>query len=221
MNDGGFEPDTHITFISITIAHNKVDLGMVGMIIVEDDPLLAPPELLAMDDVVAVAHGLSLANNTADPITKFSNIWATASNGNTSTLALDLDNPFNITTNLLLVNGQYKPTLEMRPGEIKRVRVVNALSTDSLYFGLATDSTAACTMTLLARDGVYIDTPRPETALYVPPAGRTDIAVQCSGAGRAALTTVYSTDAWFRANQGAWVAGTGHATDLQVMMNLI
>lgn len=192
---------------------------MAGVIIIEDDPLLAPPELLAMDDVIAVVQGLYLANNTADPITKYSNMWATASNANTSTLDLDLDNPFNITSNLLLVNGQYKPTLDMRPGEIKRVRVVNALSTDSLYFGLAADSTAACTMTLLARDGVYIDTPRPETALYVPPAGRTDIAVQCSGAGRAAITTLYSSEQWFSVQQGAWVAGTGNATDMQVRMD--
>lgn len=186
---------------------------MAGMLIVEDEPDKASPDLLAMDDVVAIVQGIYLANNTADPITLYSNIWATASNGGTSTLNLNLQNPFNIARNVLVVNGQYKPTLDIQPGEIKRIRMLNALSTDSLYIGFP--SGAPCTMTVLALDGVYLSNPREETAIYMPPAARADIAVRCTGTGTFAISTLENDASWFKLLQGVWTSGTAIPGDNQ------
>ncbi|KNC86511.1 hypothetical protein SARC_01341 [Sphaeroforma arctica JP610] len=72
--------------------------------------------------------------------------------------------------------------------EIKKLRVVNGLSMEALMFGLSDDE--ACDIYELAFDGVYLETPRASTAIFIPSEGRVDFAVQCSASGLFSLTTV-------------------------------
>lgn len=86
----------------------------------------------------------------------------------------------------------------MVPGEIKRVRLINAGGQDALYIGLNTEAARVCTMSLLALDGVYLSAARQESALFVPSGGRADIAVRCNRSGRFSLATVYDQGPWFK-----------------------
>lgn len=72
--------------------------GMAGALIVEDEAT-SDPALLAMDDVVAVVQPLYL-----EPNPKL-DIESIASNNGSSTLPVDLVNPYNISRNLLVVRG--------------------------------------------------------------------------------------------------------------------
>ncbi|KAI8502260.1 hypothetical protein Bbelb_198480 [Branchiostoma belcheri] len=77
-----------------------------------------------------------------------------------------------------LTNGQYIPTISMRPGEIRRFRLVNIGPTDMLEMYLE-----GCEMVVLAFDGVYVDKPYQTEYVFIPDAGRADVAVRCSEAG--------------------------------------
>jgi len=87
-----------------------------------------------------------------------------------------------------MINGQFQPTLDMRPGEWQRWRIVygswlrNPLNLDIV----AGDN---CEMQLLAKDGIYInDYPREITLAPIPTGGRADIMVRCSQAGEYMVT---------------------------------
>ena len=86
-----------------------------------------------------------------------------------------------------LVNGQYQPTLQMRPGEWQRWRVVYAgWLYDPLQFRFR--SNRECDMQLLAKDGVYIrDFPRQIDFAPIPAGGRADIMVRCHKEGEHAV----------------------------------
>ncbi|KNC74477.1 hypothetical protein SARC_12978 [Sphaeroforma arctica JP610] len=125
---------------------------MAGAFIVEDDPKKTSPDLLAMDDLVVMVQGIYMGN-------------------------IELENPEQVSENLLIVNCQYMPRVEFKIGELKRLRVVNGLSMEALMFGLSDDD--ACDIYELANDG-----------LFIPSGGRVDVAVQCSASGLFSLTTV-------------------------------
>ena len=88
---------------------------------------------------------------------------------------------------ILLVNGQYQPRLAMLPKEWRRFEVVNAQG--QLYMELeirsavAGGTSTACSMILLANDGIFLKASRNLSVVLLPPAGRASIAVMCSAAG--------------------------------------
>ena len=82
-----------------------------------------------------------------------------------------------------LVNGQYQPTITMKPGEWQRWRIIWA-DWDAGILNAHFGDSAPCEMQLLAKDGIYIqDYPRLITSALVPHGGRADVMVRCSATG--------------------------------------
>ena len=65
-------------------------------------------------------------------------------------------------------SGQYKPVVEMRPGELRRVRAVNTLITKNIYFGVPETMRKDCEITIFAYDGVYLTKPRKQNDIFLP-----------------------------------------------------
>ncbi len=136
--------------------------------IVEDDPGDVPPEVESAEEVVLVVQLFDTVQ-----------MRRTARDSG--------DNLFNLESavgdTFTLVNGQYRPTLEITAGEWQRWRVVFA-SWDRNPLDLSMITGGVCEMNLLAKDGIYInDYPRPLTFYPISTAGRADIMVRCSETG--------------------------------------
>jgi FtsP/CotA-like multicopper oxidase with cupredoxin domain len=87
-----------------------------------------------------------------------------------------------------LVNGDYAPTIVMRPGEVLRMRLVNENVSATATYKILFDTTGAAGPKLydVARDGVSYapgnyDTLAPDTSLYVAPGNRLDMFVRAPG----------------------------------------
>lgn len=78
----------------------------------------------------------------------------------------------------VFVNGQYLPELHFVPGELKRMRFLNAIPNNVAELVLP-----ECEMFVLAMDGVYRDAPKVKSVVVIPPGGRADLAVRCSTPG--------------------------------------
>jgi FtsP/CotA-like multicopper oxidase with cupredoxin domain/glucose/arabinose dehydrogenase len=85
----------------------------------------------------------------------------------------------------MTVNGQLEPQLSVGLNEPRRLRIVNA--NGALFVRLSMRpldaATPACTLTLLAMDGIYRSAPVLVTSVVIPPGGRACVVVQCAGAG--------------------------------------
>lgn len=136
--------------------------------IVEDEPGDVPPEVEDAEEVILMTQLFDTGRMT-------------------TTTRRSGDGRFNLQSNVgnrfMLVNGQYRPTLEITAGEWQRWRVVYAgWDRDPLDLEMITGG--VCEMNLLAKDGIYInDYPRPLTFYPVSTAGRADIMVRCSETG--------------------------------------
>ena len=85
----------------------------------------------------------------------------------------------------LVVNGQYQPTILLAPGEKKVFRSVFAAGAGHPKIEIEGD---ACTMMLIAADGVYLDTPRTVDQMVYVPGTRYDTVIWCDTAGTYHLT---------------------------------
>jgi FtsP/CotA-like multicopper oxidase with cupredoxin domain len=73
--------------------------------------------------------------------------------------------------NLITVNGQYKPDIDVQPGERLRLRLINAAGARILSFDFR-----GLSGWWIARDGQPIEpTPLGGNSVYVPPGGRADV----------------------------------------------
>jgi len=84
----------------------------------------------------------------------------------------------------VLVNGQYNPIISIHPEEYKRLRLINAIANSIIELEVS----AGCSLTLMARDGLYRETLRNLPILVIPPGGRADVALQCLHRGTFALS---------------------------------
>jgi FtsP/CotA-like multicopper oxidase with cupredoxin domain len=76
-----------------------------------------------------------------------------------------------------LLNGEFRPEIELEPGTFQRWRLVQSSHQSSIRFKFDTDH---CTINILAMDGIYLDAPRAVTAPLVVTAGsRVDFAIKC------------------------------------------
>ena len=82
----------------------------------------------------------------------------------------------------VLVNGRPTPELSLRPGETRRLRLVNAAA--SRYFRLAAQGQK---LTLVATDGGYIERPTPLDELLLSPGERAEVLVTAPATGVVAL----------------------------------
>ena len=103
---------------------------------------------------------------------------------------------------LNLVNGQYKPLLNLTTNSSVILRTVHAAGGAPIYISAATsDGDTPCTLTVLAWDGVYLDGRLDYDTVSLVAASRVDIEVTCttSGlhelvAGGKTLMYLYTTD---------------------------
>lgn len=117
--------------------------GMAGALIVKDPPGTEP--LPGIKDLIFLIHE-TVGNDRADDVYQCGNGCGVKSS--------------------YLVNGQYQPTVDIRPGEIQRWRFINATATPR---GI-TNLTFTTAQQLIAVDGIYLPAPRSETGWPLPPA---------------------------------------------------
>jgi len=79
----------------------------------------------------------------------------------------------------ITVNGRYEPFLDMQPGEMRRLRLINA--GHASFLSLDVDG---CSLWTIAKDGVYYNSPRASpSGVMLIPGSRADVVVQCPNAG--------------------------------------
>jgi len=141
--------------------HGSADIqmssGMVGALIVEGDFAGVPEitaareRLLVLTQVVHDAHGMIENFETLFPETA---------------------------TRFLAVNGQRRPVIEMRPGEVQRWRILNAAYQDDMLLDLEKHDLHA-----VAYDGIQLGAVQRMKQLLIAPGQRADVLVQAGAAG--------------------------------------
>ena len=145
--------------------HGSADIqmssGMIGALIVEGDFADVPEitaareRLLVLTQVVHDAHGMIENFETLFPETA---------------------------TRFLAVNGQRRPVIEMRPGEVQRWRILNAAYQDDMLLDLEKHDLHA-----VAYDGIQLGAVQRLKQLLIAPGQRADVLVQAGGAGTYSL----------------------------------
>lgn len=137
--------------------------GMSGTIIVEglvDDV----PEIAAARDLVLVFQELQL-NDEGEV-------------ENPDITATSIADVYPKDQTLLTVNGQLKPVLRARPGEVVRLRCVNA--TIGTFYPLALDDHE---LYLIANDGITLSEVETSDTVFIGPGNRADILVKAGAPG--------------------------------------
>ncbi|NBQ44281.1 MAG: multicopper oxidase family protein, partial [Mycobacteriaceae bacterium] len=83
------------------------------------------------------------------------------------------------------INGQLRPVIDIRPGEVQRWRIVNAQSDD--FLRLAIDGQY---FSLIGVDGTPERSPRATSIMLIPPGGRRTVLVRGAATGDHALRTL-------------------------------
>lgn len=84
-----------------------------------------------------------------------------------------------------LINGQLRPVIDIRPGEVQRWRLINAQSDD--FLRLAVDGQY---FSLIGTDGTPEERPSATSILFIPPGGRRTVLVRGGSRGDRALRTL-------------------------------
>eukprot|EP00485_Elphidium_margaritaceum_P002086 CAMPEP_0202701644 /NCGR_PEP_ID=MMETSP1385-20130828/14712_1 /ASSEMBLY_ACC=CAM_ASM_000861 /TAXON_ID=933848 /ORGANISM="Elphidium margaritaceum" /LENGTH=591 /DNA_ID=CAMNT_0049359107 /DNA_START=42 /DNA_END=1817 /DNA_ORIENTATION=- len=167
----------------------QVGGGAAGALIIEDRPdeVLNYPQWyndLAEDELVLVIQNLDL--------------------GKVAQVGGNLDNTFSTSSNTAFytVNGEYQPSICLETHKRRKLRISHVDLQSSATFLI--DSTS-CTVELLARDGVLLETvPRVigSHEMWFSVSSRADVAVQCSVAGTYSLVSGGVTVALFVVTNG-------------------
>ncbi|HEX7744364.1 MAG TPA: multicopper oxidase family protein, partial [Micromonosporaceae bacterium] len=138
---------------------DQIFAGLVGAIVIEGGP-----ELPVTDDRI-----LLVTDTTLD--------------GSGSVVpASPADNVLGREGDLVLVNGQHRPTIAMSPSAVERWRVVNGCASRVLSVRLDGHR-----LTQIALDGIPLPAPVDQDHLVLAPGGRADVLVRPAGAGTYAL----------------------------------
>ncbi|XP_077868217.1 laccase-like [Saccoglossus kowalevskii] len=187
-------PDNHAPGMHWYHAHHhgatafQVIGGLAGAIIVDPvDDSIIPPELSNMDEIVMIlqhmkfdsdpGNGCPNSENFVNAFRPYSYLEISDEIGDT----LDV-NPSLANTSLAdfyVVNGQYQPRIQMRPGEKKVFRLLHAAGTHTLEIEIP-----GCNIYRISRDGVYRSEPTDAVDVIVLiQASRADIIVDCPRPG--------------------------------------
>jgi len=141
--------------------HGSADVqmssGMVGAVVIEGDfadvPEIAAARerLLVLTQVVYDSHGMVENFETLFPETA---------------------------TRFLAINGQRRPTIAMRPGEVQRWRILNAAYQDDMLLELEKHDLLA-----VAYDGIQLGAVQSLKQVLIAPGQRADILVKAGAAG--------------------------------------
>jgi len=128
--------------------------GMAGLLIIDDAADEVPPVIAAMEEVILMFMHVPMS--TLKTIQNGFNAWMWTITGTTA--------------DVLLTNGQSAPTLTVAPGRWYRFRMSYAAveATATMSF-IASTSTAACELQLLAKDGIYLTVPERDPDPPPPP----------------------------------------------------
>lgn len=161
--------------------------GMAGALIIEDDPLSLDPNLAVMEEVIMVFQHFifqpTIVEHMGEIMVHNHDNLIMVSSMSCSDMDMDFQtNETNLTW--YLINGQWQPTLSMRPREFKRFRMINAGGSEILE--IIIDS-SECEMYVLAMDGAYLSSPWLRSRIVLFPGSRADVAVRCSNIGTFAM----------------------------------
>jgi FtsP/CotA-like multicopper oxidase with cupredoxin domain len=157
----------------------QVGGGLLGAIVVEDDPAEVPAAILNLPE-----HILLLSHIPADDLLR-------------RYVSVTGDDLFNHVDNIVgpgaeftLVNGQYQPVASIEQGRWLRMRIIFSSLTLSLQLQM-TSNDIGCEWHLLAKDGIYVEgAPRSfGSVMYFGPGSRADVVVRCSSVGTAVFGT--------------------------------
>jgi FtsP/CotA-like multicopper oxidase with cupredoxin domain len=81
-------------------------------------------------------------------------------------------------TRFLAINGQRRPTIDMRPGEVQRWRLVGSQYQDNMLLELAKHQ-----LNVIAYDGIQLGSMQPLKQLLMAPGQRADVLVQAGAPG--------------------------------------
>lgn len=148
--------------------------GAAGALIVEDPPGYLPDVYANMQERILFVSGHNLATLQTMATSSQSVLWTTAVASATNA---------GQDTNVFLVNGQMGPDLTLASHTWYRFRFIFAAVEQSLTLSVTPTGNggAACTLKLIAKDGVYLPTiPRDITQVLLFPGARADVAVSCT-----------------------------------------
>ncbi|XP_039253915.2 uncharacterized protein LOC120330983 [Styela clava] len=141
--------------------YNQFSSGLIGALIVEDNPDSTPFELTDVSCPINCQHDVIMLFSTNLVMKKYrgkpgTTQYLETSGWNKNVIEWSFQNIDAIT-----VNGQIQPTLTMARGQIKRIRMINSdreLTLELKVFNVATGET--CKTREIAFDGIYLDEPR-------------------------------------------------------------
>jgi len=146
--------------------------GAAGFFIVEDPPGYLPKEYMDMPEL----HWF-ISTHNLDALQQMADQAKTTTLRNAATIAAEKG----LSVNPTLVNGEMMPTADLPSNTWHRVRIVFASIEQSLRLVVDSSSGGTCTLRLLAKDGIYLDTiPRDIGAIYLFPGARADVAWSCT-----------------------------------------
>jgi FtsP/CotA-like multicopper oxidase with cupredoxin domain len=146
----------------------------------------AGQNVFAPESQILLFQLLDFDPNSTSYIETFMNL------GNISNLAVELKNPENFQGQLLLVNGEVEPTVEVGVGSWLRLKMINAFGGNQVIsnFGFVGSAQKICELKVLAYDGVYLRAPRLQSSVLLASGGRADVAVRCSVAGTHRIASI-------------------------------
>ena len=166
------------TILSLTTTDFSIPPGIVG----------TPYENMTMSELLA------LTANTTDVLNAFLDFpnqqFIDIASDPTTTLCCNATKtkyPFRSSQNdFALVNGAFTPRIRFAAGGWQRWRLLNAAMSDYFEVSIVTSDNnqapAPCQFYLYAKDGLYMmRIPRIVPALYMYPAARAEVLVQCEG----------------------------------------
>lgn len=87
-----------------------------------------------------------------------------------------------------LVNGMYKPTVQLVQGSHSIFRIIVASGGGRLYLTIK-EGSGTCSMSVIAYDGVYLDALESKDTIGLVEASRADVQISCSQEGMFTLTS--------------------------------
>jgi FtsP/CotA-like multicopper oxidase with cupredoxin domain len=141
--------------------HGSADIqmssGMVGAIVIEGDFADVPEIAAARERVMVLTQ---VVFDSRGMVENFETLFPETA------------------TRFLAINGQRRPVIQMRPGEVQRWRILNAAYQDDMLLDLAKHDLHA-----VAYDGIQLGAIEHKKQLLIAPGQRADILVQAGPAG--------------------------------------
>ena len=129
--------------------------GLAGPLVVEDETAA----LAGLETHIMVLKDLTLSGSVPEPYTSTMQ-YMHGKEGN-----------------LVMVNGQVNPVLNIQPGQVQRWQIVNACN--ARFFNLALENHS---INLIGTDGGLLDKPYPVSSILLSPGERVDILVKANQA---------------------------------------